>query len=231
MLRFSRSCGSVLHVLLSYLKVTIFQPCASVPRILLSYSKVAILQTEHESVAIFQPELRRFTARTRATFELQSCDFPAGAAKVYLAYYFRTQKLRFSSRSAKVYFARCNFPAGAAKVYCAYACYFCTPKLRSLSRTSCGPQGGIEPATAGLRKQARKPRDNFQRPLRAQRRSESTSTRTIYAEGSPRLSRTRAGPQRERLDRHDPRTIRGPQSHICPPCEGRSGILKSSKCV
>ena len=27
-------------------------------------------------------------------------------------------------------------------------------------------QGGIEPATAGLRKQARKPRDNFQRPFR-----------------------------------------------------------------
>ena len=29
-------------------------------------------------------------------------------------------------------------------------------------------QGGIEPATAGLRKQARKPRDNFQRPFREQ---------------------------------------------------------------
>ena len=45
-------------------------------------------------------------------------------------------------------------------------------------------QGGIEPATAGLRKQARKPRDNFQRP---QSHGESASTRTISAEGSPRL--------------------------------------------
>ena len=29
-------------------------------------------------------------------------------------------------------------------------------------------QGGIEPETAGLRKQARKPRDNVQRPFREQ---------------------------------------------------------------
>ena len=44
-------------------------------------------------------------------------------------------------------------------------------------------QGGIEPATAGLRKQARKPRDNFQRPFREQEK--------------------RAAPQRERFDTHD----------------------------
>ena len=46
-------------------------------------------------------------------------------------------------------------------------------------------QGGIEPATAGLRKQAREPRDNFQRPFREQQ--------------------TRTAPQRERFDTHDPR--------------------------
>ena len=44
-------------------------------------------------------------------------------------------------------------------------------------------QGGIEPATAGLRKQARKPRDNFQRPFREQENC--------------------TAPQRERFDTHD----------------------------
>ena len=44
-------------------------------------------------------------------------------------------------------------------------------------------QGGIEPATAGLRKQARKPRDNFQRPFREQE----------YC----------TAPQPERFDAHD----------------------------
>ena len=44
-------------------------------------------------------------------------------------------------------------------------------------------QGGIEPATAGLRKQARKPQDNFERPFREQQKS--------------------TAPQRERFDTHD----------------------------
>ena len=71
-------------------------------------------------------------------------------------------------------------------------------------------QGGIEPGTAGLRKQARTPRDNFQKPFRdqdkfARRHSESASTRTISAEGSPRSRQIRTAPQRERFDTHDPR--------------------------
>ena len=44
-------------------------------------------------------------------------------------------------------------------------------------------QGGIEPGTAGLRKQARTPRDNFQKPFREQE--------------------NRTAPQRERFDTHD----------------------------
>ena len=44
-------------------------------------------------------------------------------------------------------------------------------------------QGGIEPGTAGLRKQARTPRDNFQKPFREQEK--------------------RTAPQRERFDTHD----------------------------
>ena len=151
------------------------------------------------TVAIFQPELQEHAPRT--TFVLKSCDFQAGAA---------------------------------------------------------ADQGGIEPGTAGLRKQARTPRDNFQKPFReqenrmapqrersdthdprrgfiglktnshgataralrhagspqrvrqgqdkfARRHSESASTRTISAEGSPRSRQVRTAPQRERSDTHDPR--------------------------
>ena len=170
-------------------------------------------------VAIFQPELQEHAPRT--TFVLKSCDFQAGAA---------------------------------------------------------ADQGGIEPGTAGLRKQARTPRDNFQKPFReqenrtaaqrerfdthdvrrgfiglktdahgatarairdprrgfiglktsshgataralrhagspqrvrqgqdkfARRHSESASTRTISAEGSPRSRQIRTAPQRERFDTQD----------------------------
>ena len=170
-------------------------------------------------VAIFQPELQEHAPRT--TFVLKSCDIQAGAA---------------------------------------------------------ADQGGIEPGTAGLRKQARTPRDNFQKPFReqenrtapqrerfdthdlrrgfiglktdahgatarairharspqrvhraqdataralrhagspqrvrqgqdkfARRHSESASTRTISAEGSPRSRQIRTAPQRERFDTHGPR--------------------------
>ena len=75
-------------------------------------------------VAIFQPELQEHAPRT--TFVLKSCDFQAGAA---------------------------------------------------------ADQGGIEPGTAGLQKQARTPRDNFQKPFREQE--------------------NRTPPQRERFDTHD----------------------------
>ena len=49
-------------------------------------------------------------------------------------------------------------------------------------------QGGIEPGTAGLRKQARAPRDNFQKPFREQE--------------------NRTAPQRERFDTHDLRRLK-----------------------
>ena len=94
-------------------------------------------------------------------------------------------------------------------------------------------QGGIEPGTAGLRKQARTPRQlpkavsrarkshgataralrharSPQRVHRAQdrcarRHSESDPTRTISAEGSSGSRQMRTAPQRERSDTHDPR--------------------------
>ena len=88
---------------------------------------------------------------------------------------------------ATVVLKSCDFPAGAA---CAY--YVCTYKLQFLSRKAAADQAGIEPATARLREQARRPRDNFQRPVRKQQ--------------------NRTAPQRERFDTHDPR--RGSREHI-----------------
>ena len=65
-------------------------------------------------------------------------------------------------------------------------------------------QGGIEPATAGLRTQARKPRDNFQRPFREQENRTAPQRERFHTQisGSRQI---RAGPQRERSDTHDPR--------------------------
>ena len=73
---------------------------------------------------------------------------------------------------ATVVLTSCDFPAGAAY------------KLRFLSRKAAADQAGMEPATARLRQQARRPRDNFQRPVRKQQ--------------------IRTAPQRERFDTHDP---------------------------
>ena len=71
-------------------------------------------------------------------------------------------------------------------------------------------QGGIEPGTAGLRKQARAhheatSKSRFASKKIARRHSESASTRTISAEGSSGSRQMRTAPQRERSDTHDPR--------------------------
>ena len=147
--------------------------------------------------------------------------------------------MRFSSRS-------CRSTLRVLRLYLKAA----------ILKPAAADQGGIEPATAGLRKQAREPRDNFQRPFREQENrtapqrehfhthnlrrgfiglktdshgttarairharspqrvhraqdrfardhSESASTRTISAEGSPRSRQMRTAPQRERFDTHD----------------------------
>ena len=101
--------------------------------------------------------------------------------------YFRTEKLRFSSRS-------CGSTLRILRLFSKVAIF--QPEVQEHApRTtfvlkSCdfqagaaADQGGIEPATAGLRKQARKPRDNFQRPFREQQ--------------------NRTAPQRDRFDTHD----------------------------
>ena len=115
-------------------------------------------------VVIFQPELRECAPRT--TSVLKSCDFPAGAAgtlrilRLYLKVaIFQPELQEHAPRTTSV-LKSCDFQAGAA-----------------------ADQGGIEPETAGLRKQARKPRDNFQRLFREQE--------------------NRTAPQRERFDTHD----------------------------
>ena len=119
----------------------------------------------------------------------------------------------------------CDFPAGAAGARSAH--YVCTSKLLFSSRSCRGP-GGNRTRTAGLRKQARTPQDNFQKPFRKQeyctapqrerfdthdlRRgfiglktdargdSESDPTRTIPAEGSLGSRQIRTAPQQARVE-------------------------------
>ena len=82
-------------------------------------------------------------------------------------------------------------------------------------------QGGIELATARLRKQAREPRENFQRPFREYK---------TRAEGSPRLTRTTARARRHARSpqRVHPRTAKTQKktSSFCTwtpiPAEGRA---------
>ena len=116
-------------------------------------------------------------------FSSLSCGSTLRALRLYLKVTIFQPELQEHAPRTTFVLKSCDFQAGAA-----------------------ADQGGIEPATAGLRKQARKPRDNFQRPFREQeycRHSESASTRTISAEGSPRLRQIRTAPQRERFDAHD----------------------------
>ena len=86
----ARKEGSFSHLMLAFVHSWLFaHPNIRCLRNLLSYLKVAI----------FQPELPEYTSRTK--FALKSCDFRARAARVHFACYFRTQKLRFSSRSCQ----------------------------------------------------------------------------------------------------------------------------------
>ena len=94
-----------------------------------------------------------------------------------------------------------------------FACYFHTEKLRFSSWRN---QAGIEPASAGLRKQARKPRNNFKTPFckqlnRTAPQRERFDTHDLR--GFAETKTNRAPPQREHVDTHDPRRgfIRAPQ--------------------
>ena len=103
-------------------------------RVLLSYL----------NVAIFQPALRKCTSRVifvlkscnfsgrdaKVYFALNNCGFRAGAAKVYFAYayYFRSQKLRLSSRS-------CESELHVLLSYSKGACWFLAQKLQFSSRS------------------------------------------------------------------------------------------------
>ena len=109
-------------------------------------------------VAIFQPELRECAPRTM--FVLKSCDFPAGAAGVrILRLYLKVAicqpelqpELQEHAPRTTFVLKSCDFQAGAAA------------------------DRGESNETAGLRKQARKPRDNFQRPFREQ------ENRTVFS--------------------------------------------------
>ena len=82
--------------------------------------------------------------------------------------------MRFSSRSCS--------SLRVLRLYLEVAIFQHAPRATFVLKSSpaAADQGGIEPGTAGLRKQARAPRDNFQKPFREQE--------------------NRTAPQRERFD-------------------------------
>ena len=84
-------------------------------------------------------------------------------------------------------------------------------KLRCsrLLRSSCSLQAAARKCfvQVALRGIAKAPRDSFQRPFREQQNrtapQREASTRTISADGSPRLRRIRTAPQRKRFNTHN----------------------------
>ena len=113
-------------------------------------------------------------------------------------------------RALRLVLKSCDFQAGAA-----------------------ADQGGIEPATAGLRKQARKPRETsskgrFASETNARRHSESASTRTISAEGRARTAEIVKSPQFLNLDHANLRRRNRKKSSVFEPRRARTAeIVKS----
>ena len=120
------------------------------------------------------------------------------------AYYVCTQKLRFSSLS-------CGTTLRTLRLCLKVAIF--QPELQEHApRTtfvlkSCdfqagaaADQGRIEAATAGLRKQARKPRDNFQRPFREQENCTAPRRERCDAHDLRRGSRARRRNRKKPLD-------------------------------
>ena len=93
-------------------------------------------------------------------FSSRSCGSTLRILRLYLKVAIFQPELQEHAPRTTFVLKSCDFQAGAA-----------------------ADQGGIEPGTAGLRKQARTPRDNFQKPFREQEK--------------------RTAPQRERFDTHD----------------------------
>ena len=176
----SRSCGSTLRILRLYLKVAIFQPelqeHAPLPR------------TRGES----NPRPRDCESR-RANHETTSKGR------------FASKKIaRRHSESASTRTISAEGSSGSRQMR--------TAPQRERSDTHDPRRGFIGLKTnshgaaaralrrAGSPQRVRQGQDKF-----ARRHSESASTRTISAEGSPRPRQMRTAPQRERFDTHDPR--------------------------
>ena len=199
-----RSCGNVLRVLRLYLKVAIFQP---------ELREHAPHTTSVLKVAIFQPELQEYGPRATLRFSSRSCG---GVLRVLYLY---LKKLRFSSLSS-------GSTLRILRLYLKVAIF--QPEVQEHApRTtfvlkSCDFQAG---AAVDQGESNPRPRDcesrranhettskgRFASKKIARRHSESASTRTISAEGSPRLRHIRTAPQRERFDAHDLR--RGSRAH------------------
>ena len=117
-------------------------------------------------------------------FELKNYDFAAGAPEC--------------SSCATFVLKKRDFTPGAAGMLFPY--HFCTWKLRISSR-SCG--SALCALALYVNVATAQPEMREGASHLARRHSESASTRTISADGSPSSRHIRAAPQRERFDKHD----------------------------
>ena len=140
-------------------------------------------------VAVFQPELQEYGPRTTLRFSSRSCGGVLRVLRLYLKVAIFQPELREHAPHTTSVLKSCDFPAPELQEHAPRTTFVL--KSCDFQAGAAADQGGIEPATAGLRKQARKPRDNFQRPFREQE----------YC----------TAPQRERFDAHDLR--RGSCAH------------------
>ena len=138
-------------------------------------------------VAIFQPELQEYGPCTTLRFSSRSCGGVLRVlrlhVKVAISSLSRGSTLRILRLYLKVAIFQPELQEHAPRTtFVLKSCDF--------QAGAAADQGGIEPATAGLRKQARKPRDNFQRPFREQE----------YCTATARALRHAPTPQRVRRD-------------------------------
>ena len=185
----SRSCSS-LRVLRLYLKVAIFQP---------ELQEHAPRTTFVLKAAIFKPELPR--TRGESNPGPRDCESRR-------AHHETTSKSRFASKKI----ARRHSESASTRTISAEGSsgsrQMRTAPQRERSDTHDPRRGFIglktnshgATARAGSPQRVRQGQDKF-----ARRHSESASTRTISAEGSPRSRQIRTAPQRERFDTHGPR--------------------------
>ena len=185
----SRSCSS-LRVLRLYLKVAIFQPELQehAPRTTFVFQEAAISKSH--------------LPRTRGESNPRHCESRRAHHETTSRSRFASKKIaRRHSESASTRTISVEGSSGSRQIRTApQRERFDTHDLRrgfvALKTNSYGAARALRHARSPQR--VHRAQDKF-----ARRHSESASTRTISAEGSPRSKQIRTTPQRERFDTHD----------------------------